>query len=150
MSLWPHVHINPRGQVPVRSHSRKRRTPPMSLFISESKRPRHLSPPQLSSSGRTHLTGQLDLLQPCLLSDGPVTPEAGDDVISTGDSNLAIADTSATILSSLSSKITVTYKGYMDRPPESLIIGDSVIRNVESQASLPTVFPVVKLQILLS
>ena len=118
-------------QVPVHSHSRKRRTAPTSPFISESKRPIRLSPLQLFSSGRTHLTGQLDPLQPSLLSDGPVTPEAGDDVISTGDSNLTIADTSATILSSLSYKITVNNKGCIDRPPEILIIGDSIIWNVE-------------------
>ena len=124
-------HQPPGHQVPVRSHNRKHRTPPMSLFILDSERPRRLSPPQLSSSGRTHLTAQLDPLQLSLLSDGPVTPEAGDDVISTGDSNLTISDTSATILSSLSSKITVNNKSCFDRPPEILIIGDSIIRNVE-------------------
>ena len=89
--------------------------------------------PRISSSERTvvYLTAQLDPLWSSLQPDGMVTSEAGADVISTGDSKVANADTSATILSSLSTKITIHNKGCIDRSQEILIIVVSIIRNVE-------------------
>ncbi|XP_073345435.1 uncharacterized protein [Pagrus major] len=81
--------LPPGHQVPVRSLNRKRRTPPTSPLTSQSKRPRRSSPPPtISSSERTHLIAQLDPLRSSLQSEGLVTPEAGDDVISTGDSKV--------------------------------------------------------------
>lgn len=58
--------------------------------------------------------------QPLSLRPGDRSLQRDNDVISSGDS--------ANILSSLSSKIKVHNKGCVDRPPEILIIGGSMIK----------------------
>ncbi|KAL7398411.1 hypothetical protein ABVT39_009423 [Epinephelus coioides] len=118
------------------SQSRKRRTPPSSPQTSKGKRPRCLSPPSLSDA---ESWPSLPVLQSSLPRQNtePVTSRGNDDVIGAGvSSSPDIPDAPVNTHLSLPPKLAVYDDGCKNQPPEILIIGDSIIRNVHLPGSI--------------
>ncbi|XP_073320704.1 uncharacterized protein [Pagrus major] len=127
----------PEQSVLPNSRHRKRRIPPTSPLMSQGKRPRCSSPSSVSFS---EIWPPLPAPQPSFPRPnvGPIPSTLNDDVICAGDSNPSstVPDPPGISHLSLSSKLSVYDNGCKNQPPEILIIGDSIIRNVHLPGSI--------------
>jgi hypothetical protein len=119
------------------SRRRKRRTPPSNPLMSQDKRPRCSSPSSVSLSEDWPPLPAPQQSFP-LPGVGPFAPTRNDDVICVGGANPSSTDPENPGNShlSLSPKLSVYDNGCKNQPPEILILGDSIIRNVHLPGSI--------------
>lgn len=135
---------NTKPELPVAlpPRSGKRRTPPTTPSMFR-KRARCSSPPPITDADSwPPLPAPQSSLPPAFVET--VTVAMSDDVICSGDPNsssttlddVVITDEVVIADVSLSPRLSVYDKGCKDQPPEILVIGDSIIRNVHLPGSI--------------
>ena len=130
-------HSAPEQPALPNSRHRKRCTPLISPLMSQGK---HLRCSSSSSGSFSENWPPLHALQPSFPwpNVSLIPSMLNDDVICTGDSNPSSTapDTLGSSHLSLSPKLSVYDNGCKNQPPEILIIGDSIIRNVHLPGSI--------------
>ncbi len=117
--------------------SRKRRTPPTTPPMSHGKRARCSPPPPVTDTESWPPLPAPQSSLPLAIVE-TVTARVSDDVICAGDSNSSSTTLDVPVFAdvSLSLRLSVYDKGCKNQPPEILVIGDSIIRNVHLPGSI--------------